>query len=340
MTRLLTAALGLTLLVCAQEDPGRPVLKRGGPAEKREPVVAPPSRTTGETVVREVEADASGKVIRTVGAPDPRTDLIERAREAAYQFTGQLPDFVCDQYVLRYVSKTLKPEWKLKDRVQLETLYTGGKEDYRNIRLNGKPLKKGSPEDSGSWSMGEFGTILLDVFSTSTNAEFRLRGDSTGAGLAAKVYDYSVLQPNSHWRVRYGREVKPAYKGAVWIDPVSARVLRIEMNSRQLPSDYEVDTVETTVDYGWVTIAGQRYLLPVRSENLACFRGTFTCTKNEIEFRNYRKFAVESQVMQVESELKFPGAEEDKAPKKKGRTEPPSITPKPEGDKKDPSKKE
>jgi len=80
------------------------------------------------------------------------------------------------------------------------------------------------------------------------------------------------------------------------------------------------------VDYDWVDIAGTRYLLPVRSENLACFRGTLTCTKNEIEFKNYRKFEVESQVLQVESEVTFPEADEEKP---KSKTVPPSITPEP-----------
>jgi hypothetical protein len=59
------------------------------------------------------------------------------------------------------------------------------------------------------------------------------------------------------------------------------------------------------VDYSWVTISGKKFLLPVKSENLACVRGTFDCTKNEIEFRNYRKFTAESQVLQVESEITF-----------------------------------
>jgi hypothetical protein len=339
MVRISIAALAFTLPLGAQEpppeDPGRPVLRRGGPAQRREEVKPAESKRS----VREIEVDAEGRVVRDTSRSANPEDLIERAREAAFDFDQKLPDFICEQYVLRYESKTYKPEWKLKDRVQVETIYAGGKEEYRNIRVNGKPLKKGTPEDSGSWSMYEFGTVLLDVLSPSTDASFKLRGDSSAAGMPAKVYDYSVLQPNSHWRIRYGREVKPAYKGALWIDPITARVLRVEMNSRQLPADYDIDTVETTVDYGWVNISGQRYLLPVRSENLACWRGAFHCTKNEMEFRNYRKFSVDSQVMQVESELKFPTAEGEKAAKPKGKSEPPSITPKPESTQKAPSKK-
>ncbi len=327
------------------EDPGRPVLKRGGPAQKREEVAPPPAptsppsttsktptATTPKSPVREVIVDENGNAEsvvanRPVKYPRGTDELIERAREAAYEFNDKLPNFICDQVTSRFLSKTLKPDWKYKDRVSLELVYLNGKEDYRNIKMNNKPVKKGGPEDTGTWSSGEFGTMLVDVFSSNTNAFFVPRGDSTAAGLAAKVYDYSVRQENSHWQIRFNRTVKPAYKGAVWIDPQTARVLRLEMNTRQLPKDYEIDVVETIVDYGWVTLGGQRFLLPVKSENLSCQRDTFNCTKNDIEFRNYRKFQVESQILQVESELSFPEAEDPKKPESK--TTPPSITPDP-----------
>lgn len=326
------------------EDPGRPVLRRGGPASKHEQVPAlPPEKRLPPQVGTEVVVDEHGRteqVIRPANAPppSPTESLIDRARAAAFEFDAALPNFICDQHVLRWESKTLTPKWKLRDRVQVEVMYMGGKEDYRNVRINGKPVKKGSPEDSGTWSSGEFGTVLASLLASNTNAAFRPRGDSTAAGLPAKVFDYSVAQPNANWTVRFGRSVKPAYKGAIWIDPQSARVLRIEMNSKQLPSDYEIDTVETTVDYGWVNVGGQKLLLPVKSENLACLRGTFNCTRNEIEFRNYRRFQVESQVLQVDSDITFPEAGD---PQKQGaktpdsKTTPPSITPEPAKKKKD-----
>jgi hypothetical protein len=372
-------------------DPGRPVLRRGGPAQKREdttpvapakdnPASAKPAQTqnkpaqpkpdtglepdpnltggappppivrpgtpSGETTAprarpaagqqEAIEVDAEGNASRPA-LTRTSDNLIERAREISDQFTEGLPNFICDQITTRYQSETYKPDWRYKDRVQLELVWVNGKEDYRNIRMNGKPVKKGSPEDSGTWSTGEFGTVLADIMSPASNARFVPRGASTAVGMEARVYDYRVEQPNSHWQIRIGRAVYPAYKGALWIDPKTARVLRIEMNTRQLPSDYEVDTVEVTLDYGWVNISGQRYLLPSKSQNLTCQRGTFYCTMNEIEFKNYRKFNVESQVLQVESEISFPEAEKGKKPDSK--TTPPSITPDDPNQKTTPPKK-
>jgi hypothetical protein len=116
----------------------------------------------------------------------------------------------------------------------------------------------------------------------------------------------------------------------VWIEPENGRTLRVEMGTKSLPTDYAVDKVETIVDYEWVKIGEKQYLMPVRSENLACETHMFNCTKNEIEFKNYRKFNVESQVLQVDSDISFPDAEDPNAGKTAGKTEPPQITVKPE----------
>jgi hypothetical protein len=124
--------------------------------------------------------------------------------------------------------------------------------------------------------------------------------------------------------------VKPAHSGAVWIDPESGRALRVEMGTKSLPTDYPVDKVEAIVDYEWVKIGEKQYLMPVRSQNLACETHMFNCTKNEIEFKNYRKFNVESQVLQVDSDISFPDEDDPKAKKPAGKTEPPQITVKPE----------
>ena len=86
---------------------------------------------------------------------------------------------------------------------------------------------------AASWSTGEFGTTLEDVMSLGTNAAFKRRGEEKMVGRTAVVYDYSVAQGNSHWTMVSpdGRQYKPAYEGAVWIDKESRRVLRIEQRA-------------------------------------------------------------------------------------------------------------
>ena len=42
---------------------------------------------------------------------------------------------------------------------------------------------------------------------------------------------------------------------------------------------------------------GEReFLLPVHAETLTCVRGTSNCSRNVIDFRNYRKYSGESTI--------------------------------------------
>ena len=68
--------------------------------------------------------------------------------------------------------------WQAQDLVTADVVYEGGKEDYRNITIGGKPFKKSMEETGGAWSTGEFGTILINLFNPGTAAQFHFRQDS------------------------------------------------------------------------------------------------------------------------------------------------------------------
>jgi hypothetical protein len=93
------------------------------------------------------------------------------------------------------------------------------------------------------------------------------------------------------------QNVVAAYTGSVWLDPNTARVLRIEIQARNLPSDFQVDTVETALDYSDVRLGEGSFLLPVHAEALGCERGTSYCNHNIIDFRNYHEFKSETKIV-------------------------------------------
>ena len=88
----------------------------------------------------------------------------------------------------------------------------------------------------------------------------------------------------------------PAYRGSVLIDKETSRVLRIEMQSRNIPSEFPLDKIETALDYEFLRLGDRQFLVPVHSETLSCQRGTNVCSRNAIDFRNYRKFSGESNI--------------------------------------------
>ena len=69
------------------------------------------------------------------------------------------------------------------------------------------------------------------------------------------------------------------------------------MQAVDLPKEFPADTAESAVDYELVSLGTDKFLLPVHSEVLTCLRGTSTCDKNVIEFRNYHKFSGESKIL-------------------------------------------
>jgi hypothetical protein len=80
------------------------------------------------------------------------------------------------------------------------------------------------------------------------------------------------------------------------VDKSTAEVRRIEIQADNIPKNFPGDTEAMTVDYEPVSLGTVKFLLPVHSENLGCYRGTTICTKNTIDFRNYHKFEGQSTV--------------------------------------------
>lgn len=283
-----------------------------------DPDEAPPRLQRGRPAPRPASrAPVDDPAAVSPPTPEPPDEFLEQSRRMSLSFSESLPNYLCRQTTTRYESQTRKPNWVPLDVATADLVYEDGKESYRNIRINDKPLKKGTEEPPGTWSTGEFASTLLDLFSPATAAQFRRIKDSTAAGRPAVIYDFRVEQPNSHWRVSAGPETAyPPYKGSLWIDKETRRVLRIEMQSIRLPDEFPVEKMEWAVDYDFVRIGGQPYLLPVHAENLACFRGGWTCTRNVIDFRNYRKFTSESQILITDSAITYDESAEPKPPAK------------------------
>jgi hypothetical protein len=224
-------------------------------------------------------------------------DTIAAARSNSESYTAEMPNFLVQQVTTRFYSDSAPAQWKAIDIVEAEVACVDGSEEYRNIRLNGKPTRQ-PVEKTGAWSTGEFVSTLQDILSPMTAATFKKRGESTMANRSAVVYDYTVRQPRSHWRIipPSGKWYNPAYTGAIWVDKETKHVLRIEQRSQAMPPDFPYSKAESTLDYDFVRIEGKQHLLPVHSENLSCQRGSVNCTRNDIEFRNYRKFTADSNV--------------------------------------------
>jgi hypothetical protein len=218
-------------------------------------------------------------------------------RQAAYAYSSTLPNFMAQQLTTRYRTENIRQGWDTIDVVSADVAYENGQESYRNIKVGSRSVQS-MDALGGTRSTGEFSSQLQDLMSPATGAGFRRDGTDTLHGRAAIVYSLDVPRERSHWRVEAPSQLYyPAYKGSIWVDRETSRVLRIELQARNLPSAFPFDTVESATDYDFIRLmAESEYLLPANAEVLSCERGTSFCSRNRIEFRNYRKFDAASSI--------------------------------------------
>ena len=278
------------------DEEGRPVLRRGKPAKRQSSdddeegiaSVKPPAKATADSVAPEPTEETKAPV--QTGEAAQHT-FLKKAQEVTFEFSSKLPNFVCQQFTTRYERESRISGWNAKDIVSASLVYVDGAEDYQNIKVGNKSVAKGMMDVKGQTSTGDFNSALLSIMESRSAAEFHFVKDADLKRLKAKVYDFSVSHDNSNWEIKTGgQSVLPAYSGRMWIDRESGRVLRMERQADKIPESFPMDMIEQTVDYDFVTLGNRKVLLPTESENLSCQRGSSLCSKNTIEFRNYKEF--------------------------------------------------
>lgn len=236
--------------------------------------------------------------VKPVPMPPPssveQARVISEAREMALSYTKRLPDFICLQVTRRYVDPSGLEMFQLMDTVAERLSYFEQKEEYKLISINGKWTDGDRWKLGGATSSGEFGTMLKEIFDPSTEAEFQWERWGKLRGRVCHVYSFRVRQAKSKWHISWQRqlEIVPGYRGLIYIDRDVPMVLRVTMEAVDIPPTFPIQEARTMLDYDFVDIAGNEYLLPLRSEMR--MREGRLLVKNNVEFRSYRKFGAEA----------------------------------------------
>lgn len=243
----------------------------------------PPPATPSEEMTPEAKAEAIAKL-----------PFLEQARYYALEYSDDLPNFRVTQMVKRYVRGPQSKDWELRDSLELELSYSDKQgEKYKLVKLNGAPTKMSYEQLGGSTSTGEFGAIMGSLFSLRSKADFKETGKEVFNGRQTVLYDFLVKKVNSNSEITdrsSNRSVIAGYQGTVWIDVETKRVLRIELAHDNIQPGFPITLAESAIEYDFVTIAGERYLMPVRAEVLLGRDREREYSRNVIEFRNYQKF--------------------------------------------------
>ncbi|MGB8508929.1 MAG: hypothetical protein WCD76_11015 [Pyrinomonadaceae bacterium] len=240
-------------------------------------------------------------------------ELLDKARAASLEAAGQMPDFVVKQLVTRAYARGASKNWGAADRLTVGVSYrASGGEQYKLLMLNGLPTgtagaqgqeeKDDYSDIGGTSSTGEFVTMLALLFADDTKAEFKLADTDTLKDRRTLVYEYEVKQSNSKMTLTYNKTQTAVvgYRGRLWIDRENNRVLRLDSVSTDIPAGFPITATTRTIDYDWVTIAEQKYLLPSRAvlEMTARERDQIFQSRNDIRFRNYQKYGTEIKIIE------------------------------------------
>ena len=223
---------------------------------------------------------------------------LEAAREIAIHYTAKLPDFICTEQVDR-TDSTSSSNLKA-DRLTIQLSYFGQKEKKKLVAMNGSKTDQPMESLEGLLTGGEFGSLQLGLFDRSSAAAFHWKESSSLRQRRAAVYTYKVAHARSHYIVGYrnsnGQMVGAAagYHGEVVLDNDTGRVLHLAAVADDFPKESGILQSSVTVDYDFVDVAGERHLLPSRSESR--MERMYRKIGNVVTFVDYHKFEADSSI--------------------------------------------
>lgn len=229
--------------------------------------------------------------------PDQQKSVLDAAREHAIHYTSKLPDFICTKPV---VSAQSAPGQKKIDRLTIQLGFNGQQERYKLVAMNGSPTKQSLESFDGLITGGEFGTQLIGIFDPASSADFQWKELTNLRKHPAVVYTYRIGRSKSHYLLGYraadGNLVTQpaAYHGEIVLEKGTSRVLRLTAQADDMPKESGILQSSVQVDYDFITIAGNSYLLPSRSDS-GMERG-FRKIGNTVTFTGYRKFEADSTI--------------------------------------------
>jgi hypothetical protein len=237
-----------------------------------------------------------------VQAPPPdsieQAKIIDETREYVKNYTKNLPNFICVQVTRRDADPTgLGTAWHHLDTITARLAYNERHEDYQIILVNNAPVTNMTMEKlGGTTSWGEFGSMMSEIFEPSSNARFEWDHWGTLRGRRTYVFAYDIEQQYSQFHITAEKtlDIVPAYRGLIYIDQDTKMVTKITQVPYNMPETFPIHEVKLSLDYDFVKIGDQEFLLPLKSENTSS--RTRYMSRNEIEFRLYRKFGTESTI--------------------------------------------
>ncbi|MGD0158122.1 MAG: hypothetical protein ABSB50_18685 [Terracidiphilus sp.] len=229
--------------------------------------------------------------------------ILADATKYAMTYRDSLPNFMCEQVTDRYIYRVNlggTGQWDHKDK-STELLTYFEHEENRNLLELEQNGSTGSPDtenNRGATSDGEFGFTLSGIFRPSSKADFQWKETGVLGDGTVQVFDYRVAPEHSTFNLRASSTdvITVGYHGQVYIDTVTRMVRRITKAADNVPPRYPIQGALVSVDYDFVVLNDHDYMLPI-SAQVILKKSRKELDRNEIEFRNFRRFGSDTRIL-------------------------------------------
>lgn len=257
-------------------------------------------RTIEEAARRRANPEAA-----SLPGPADAAKALQNARQETLAAVGDMPDFVVKQRIRRSIAYAGTGNFKSRDHLIVAVSYrASGQEEYELLSVNGVRQTDAKPKGNysqvgGTSSTGEFVTVLETVFKPESETAFDVIDTDTIRGRRTIVYEYVITRDKARQQITSYALVPDStiagMKGRVWIDRENFRVLKLESIATEIPPAFPITAASRMIDYDWVDINEETYLLPSVSDVRLTFRQGKDAydSRNLIQFSDYQKFGTE-----------------------------------------------
>lgn len=226
-----------------------------------------------------------------------QAQVLQDVTDYAMDYAKKLPNFICTQVTRRYADPSGLEFFNLQDTVTAKLTFFEQKEDYQVVLINNRYVSKKSIDQlGGATSTGEFGSMLKEIFEPESKTKFEWSRWATLRGKRMHVYTYRVPQQNSKWSIVWEKtdRIVPGYRGEIFVDRETLAITRVTLQAEDIPVSFPIQQARTVLDYEWQDIAGKEYMVPLRAS--VAMRAGKLLTRNDVEFRLYKRFGAEATI--------------------------------------------
>jgi hypothetical protein len=241
----------------------------------------------------------------SAGSLGAEKDLIASIRGRVNSAFENLPNFRAKLVTSMFHSTSKNVKWVPNGVITTQVAYEGQDEQYSDIQVNGKrPATAPATADSeymrsfnNAWSSGDFESIAHCVFDGLQDSDFHQAASEHDADGELSVYEFVGGRASTCVAVRSETQVAyPSYKGSLKVRKQTGDVVHVEVEATNIPQGFPLDRAERSVDFEPVRIGPEQFLLPTTGYWFGCYRNSYNCFLNRLDFREYRHFESDSTV--------------------------------------------